>query len=149
MRTPPRDCPCHSGRRYAACCAPLHRDEREADTPEELMRSRYAAFALGLGAYLVKTLGRDHPDRAGDEAALARELSGARERQRFLGLRIVAASSDGDRGEVLFHARIFERGADRSFAERSAFRREQGAWRYTGGEAVPTGDPLPSRGDRP
>ena len=26
------------------------------------MRSRYAAFALGLGAYLVRTLATSHPD---------------------------------------------------------------------------------------
>jgi SEC-C motif-containing protein len=135
-RRDPRDCPCFSGLRYAACCAPLHRGEREAATPEALMRSRYAAFALGLGEYLVRTLASDHPDRAVDAAALARELSGARERQRFLGLRIDEARAEGDRGEVLFFARIFERGADRSFAERSTFRREGGAWRYAGGEVV-------------
>jgi SEC-C motif-containing protein len=127
-----RDCPCFSGARYADCCRPLHRGEREADTPEALMRSRYAAFALGLGEYLVKTLAADHPDRALDEAALVRALSGAHERQRFLGLRIDEAWAEGDRGEVLFFARIFERGKDCSFTERSAFRREGGAWRYAG-----------------
>jgi hypothetical protein len=39
------------------------------------MRSRYAAFALGLGAYLVDTLTRDHLDRAVDREALVRALS--------------------------------------------------------------------------
>jgi SEC-C motif-containing protein len=131
-----RDCPCFSGLRYAACCAPLHRGEREAATPEALMRSRYAAFALGLGEYLVRTLASDHPDRALDATALARELSQARERQRFLGLRIEDASDEGDRGEVRFFARIFERGKDCSFTERSSFRREGGAWRYAGGEIL-------------
>lgn len=131
-----RDCPCFSGLRYTACCAPLHREEREAATPEALMRSRYAAFALGLGEYLVRTLTADHPDRALDEAALARELSKARERQRFLGLRIDEAWAEGDRGEVVFFARIFERGKDCSFTERSSFRREGGAWRYEAGVIV-------------
>jgi SEC-C motif-containing protein len=70
-----RDCPCFSGLRYAACCAPLHSGEREASTPEALMRSRYAAFALGLGEYLVRTLSADHPDRALDAATLVRNLS--------------------------------------------------------------------------
>jgi len=134
-----RDCPCFSGLRYTACCAPLHRGEREAATPEALMRSRYAAFALGLGVYLVQTLTADHPDRALDEVALARELSKARQRQRFLGLRIEEASTDGDRGMVVFFARVFERGEDCSFTERSAFRREDGMWRYEGGEIAPDG----------
>jgi SEC-C motif domain protein len=98
------------------------------------MRSRYAAFALGLGASLVRTLAAHHPDRAHDEAALALTLSRAKDVQRFLGLTILEAHADGDRGEVQFHARIFERGADQSFTERSRFAREDGAWRYAGGE---------------
>jgi SEC-C motif domain protein len=136
VKSPPRDCPCFSGLRYATCCGPLHRGECEAASPEALMRSRYAAFALGLGPYLVQTLAEDHPDRALDEAQLVRALSSARERQRFLGLRVDETRVEGDHGEVLFFARIFERGQDRSFAERSAFRREHGHWRYAGGEIV-------------
>jgi SEC-C motif-containing protein len=64
---------------------------------------------------------------------------GARQQQRFVGLRILSATTSpaGDVGEVLFDARIFERGADRSFAERSTFVREAGAWRYAAGELVP------------
>jgi SEC-C motif-containing protein len=97
------------------------------------MRSRYAAFALGRGEYLVDTLARDHPDRALPRTELARELSRVHERQRFLGLTILYA--DGD--EVLFFARIFERGADRSFAELSTFVQEDGAWRYARGICLP------------
>jgi SEC-C motif-containing protein len=100
------------------------------------MRSRYSAFALGLGGYLVKTLAVEHPDRAADERALVLALSRAKERQRFLGLTILDARDDGARGEVTFHARIFERGQDRSFTERSTFLREGGAWRYAAGETV-------------
>jgi uncharacterized protein YchJ len=37
------------------------------------MRSRYAAFALGLGEYLADTLSNDHEDRAAPRAALVRE----------------------------------------------------------------------------
>jgi SEC-C motif-containing protein len=101
------------------------------------MRSRYAAFALGLGEYLVKTFAADHPDRALPRAELVNSLSSARQVQRFLDLCILHTSSEGDDGEVLFHARIFERGADRSFAELSSFRREGGAWRYASGVLVP------------
>ncbi|WP_394850563.1 hypothetical protein LZC95_24290 [Pendulispora brunnea] len=130
----PRDCPCHSGARYSACCEPFHTGASQAPTPEALMRSRYAAFALGLGAYLVETLAADHPDRAVPHEALARELSRAREKQRFMGLEIRETSASDERGEVLFHARIFERGQDRSFTERSQFVKENGAWRYASGD---------------
>jgi SEC-C motif-containing protein len=96
------------------------------------MRSRYAAFALGLGGYLVDTLSEDHPDRAAPRDALVRELSRAKDRRRFLGLRIVHAADD----VVLFDARIFERGRDISFVELSRFVREGGAWRYEGGRLL-------------
>lgn len=103
------------------------------------MRSRYAAFALGLGEYLVRTLASTHPDLAAPRDELARVLGQTRAKRRFVGLRILSATTSpaGDRGEVLFHAAIFERGADRSFAERSTFVREDGAWRYAEGELVP------------
>jgi SEC-C motif-containing protein len=101
------------------------------------MRSRYAAFARGLGGYLVRTLAADHPDRAYEEATLALRLSRAKDTQRFLGLTVLESHVEGDRGEVAFHARIFERGIDRSFTERSRFHRETGGWRYVGGETLP------------
>ncbi len=115
----------------------MHAGAREAGTPEALMRSRYAAFALGLGAYLVRTLASTHPDRAAPRDVLAHELSRAHQRQRFLGLRILHTATKGDEGEVLFHARVFERGADRSFAELSTFVREGDAWRYADGLLMP------------
>jgi SEC-C motif domain protein len=98
------------------------------------MRSRYSAFALGLGVYLVRTLSAGHPDRTGDQEALLRALSQAKDTQRFLGLTILEARADGDEGFVEFRARIFDRGADRSFTERSRFVREGVGWRYDGGE---------------
>src|ERR1041385_6225975 len=93
----PRDCPCCSKLRYQECCRPLHRAEAMAATPEALMRSRYAAFALGLGAYLVDTLSAAHPDRARPRLAL--ELSRARVTQRFTNLRILFSAIGGPSGE--------------------------------------------------
>jgi SEC-C motif-containing protein len=140
-RATPRDCPCFSGERYVACCAPLHRGEREAESPALLMRSRSAAFALGLGAYLVRTLASDHDDLALPRAELVRLLSDARHRQRFMGLRILhAPEAHGDEGEVMFFARIFEKGVDVSFVELSRFVREGTAWRYASGILVPKAD---------
>ena len=119
--------------RYAACCAPLHRGEREAETACTLMRSRYAAFALGLGPYLVRTLAPDHPDLELPREAFVRELSRAHERQRFLGLRILFEQERDDEGQIMFFARIFEKGVDCSFVELSDFRRDAEGWRYASG----------------
>lgn len=103
------------------------------------MRSRYAAFALGLGDYLVDTLATAHPDRSLPRGPLVRELSRARIVQRFTGLRILFSATggpsgdDADRGQVLFLASVFVDGRDRSFIELSDFVRERGGWRYAGG----------------
>lgn len=98
------------------------------------MRSRYAAFALGLGPYLMQTLALAHPDRNG---ASADELGSSRRGQRFMDLCILHESAEGDSAQVLFYARLFERGVDHSFVELSDFVREEGSWRYLRGELVP------------
>ncbi len=49
------DCPCGSGATYATCCGPLHRGDAAAATAEQLMRSRYSAFARGDADYLLAT----------------------------------------------------------------------------------------------
>jgi SEC-C motif-containing protein len=101
------------------------------------MRSRYAAFARGEVDYLADTLSADHPDRTDHGAEDHRK---AREGLRYLDLSILHTSMDGDVGEVLFYARIFETGQDRSFVELSRFVREEGKWGYASGVMVRTED---------
>lgn len=48
-------CPCLSGLPYAECCGPLHAGRTDAATAEQLMRSRFSAFAVGDPAYLLRT----------------------------------------------------------------------------------------------
>ena len=43
---PDAPCPCGSGQTYAACCGPIIARERPAADAEQLMRSRFTAFAL-------------------------------------------------------------------------------------------------------
>jgi SEC-C motif-containing protein len=101
------------------------------------MRSRYAAFARGEVDYLANTLCAEHPDRT-ETAAV--DYRAAREGLRYLDLSILHTSMDGDVGEVLFYARIFESGQDRSFVELSGFVREEGKWKYASGVMVRTED---------
>jgi SEC-C motif-containing protein len=92
------------------------------------MRSRYSAFALGLGPYLVKTLASTHPDK--------KQAFEPRGKQKFVGLRILHTQEDAHLGEVLFYARIYSDGMETSFAELSHFVREDGGWRYSKGVLV-------------
>lgn len=47
-------CPCGVGE-YATCCQPLHLGQKRAETAEQLMRSRYSAFAKQEIEYIVQT----------------------------------------------------------------------------------------------
>lgn len=49
------NCPCCSGKTYAECCKPFHIKEKYAPNAETLMRSRFSAFAIPNGEYLMET----------------------------------------------------------------------------------------------
>jgi SEC-C motif domain protein len=128
MKTQALDiCPCGSGREYARCCGRWHSGEH-APTAEALMRSRYAAFVLGLDRYLLDTW---HPSKR--PASIEFEP-----RQRWLGLTIVAASVSGaDNAEVEFIARFRIGGASAArLHERSRFVREGERWLYMDGQIL-------------
>jgi SEC-C motif domain protein len=120
--------------------------------PEALMRSRYSAFALGLASYLQETLATEHPDRQIEQQVFVRAILDGKTSRKYLGLTIEnsfvrpARSGDsneeGAEGEVLFFARIFERGKDCSFRELSAFVVQDGRWRYRSGHIL-RGDEMP------
>jgi uncharacterized protein YchJ len=96
------------------------------------MRSRYSGFVLGEGAYLYDTLSKDHADRqhTEEEEEMAMViLCRMKETLRYMGLKIIYAEGT----EVLFVARVFERGVDKSFGELSEFVKEEDGWKYASG----------------
>lgn len=129
-------CPCHSGLALAVCCGPLHRGEKEAETPVALMRSRYAAFAVANVDYLWRTLHVEHSDRALDRAEVLSSLRRVCRAARHPGLTVLDADGpDGDgNARVLFRARVFVGRVDRTFVECSVFRHDGVGWRYVSGE---------------
>lgn len=48
-------CPCLSRLPYDECCGTLHRGDDLAPTAEQLMRSRFSAFAVSDADYLLAT----------------------------------------------------------------------------------------------
>lgn len=132
-------CPCGSDLLYSACCSPLHHGTI-ATSPEALMRSRYSAFVLGLGEYLVATW---HPDFLGDLDALT--LS--KQETLWDHLDILGSGEQGEQGWVEFRAWYREAGRLACLHERSRFVREAGRWRYTEGDIIPLragrNDPCP------
>lgn len=132
----PRDCPCCSGAPYTSCCAPFHRGEREAPTPEALMRSRYAAYANKLAPYIYRTIHTEHEDRKRPEVEVLREIRDAVSTLRFMQLNVLGHEQPNEQGlaRVLFYARVFEKGQNRSFVELSDFLHNGTGWRYLRGQ---------------
>src|SRR3954447_26932159 len=132
-RTRPFDgtaaCPCGLGPPYAACCGRFHTGDASAPTAELLMRSRYAAFAVGDAAYLMRTW---HPTTRPSAIDLD-------QRQEWTGLVILDRSGGGmldTEGTVTFRASYQVGGTPGELTERSRFVRDTGTWSYVA--------PLPS-----
>ena len=68
-------CPCHSRKRLRRCCGPLLAG-RAAATPTALMRSRFAAYALGRTDYILATTHPDGGDLRGALTLAAEEREG-------------------------------------------------------------------------
>ena len=98
------------------------------------MRSRYAAFGAGLVDYLIDTLHPEHEDAKIERAVLAASFQSTVTGFKYTGLRIVEADENGADGPtVTFVARLFTRGVDHSFAERSLFGWHEGRVLYKKG----------------
>ncbi|MGY1439041.1 YchJ family protein [Streptomyces reniochalinae] len=123
---PGAPCPCGLAR-YEDCCGRFHRGAAAPASAEELMRSRYAAFAVRDAAYLRRTW---HP---GTRPARL-DLAGP---SRWTGLEILATTGGSafhSEGTVTFRAHWTD--GDGRFGtqeERSRFVRVDGAWVYLDG----------------
>jgi SEC-C motif domain protein len=116
-------CPCGSGADYRTCCEPLHHGERQATTAEELMRSRYSAYARGDADYLFRTW---HPrTRPGDVTIDPGIVWTSLEV-----LDTVAGGVGDEHGEVEFSAHYESAGQPDVMWERSRFERRAGRWFY-------------------
>ncbi|MQY14735.1 hypothetical protein SRB5_49110 [Streptomyces sp. RB5] len=117
-------CPCGLPADYADCCGRLHAGTAAATTAEELMRSRYTAFAVHDEAYLLRTW---HP-----VARPARiDFDPGLRWRRLEILDTVAGSAFHDTGVVEFRAHYTQDGERGEMRERSRFVRLDGAWVYT------------------
>ncbi|HTD04375.1 YchJ family protein [Undibacterium sp.] len=119
----PNACPCGAAK-YADCCGRFIAGGMLPATAEQLMRSRYSAYALGNEAYLRATwhAGTCPPDAiVQDDAA------------KWLGLEVKKHQQQGDAATVEFVARYKVDGRAHRLHEVSRFVREDGQWLYVDG----------------
>ncbi len=113
------------------CCGQYLDDDAQPSTAEQLMRSRFSAFALGNEAYLARSW-----------ASATRPVNIALDpTQKWTTLEIVDTVGGGvlaREGVVEFKAHYVRDGEPGVVHERSAFAREKARWVYVGPVDAPT-----------
>jgi len=124
MNTP---CPCGSDQSYSDCCG-LYIDAHQlAETPEQLMRSRYTAFTQANIDYIQATMRK--------AAAKHTDLEQSREWAKsvqWLGLEVLHSEFNEHKGLVEFKAHYSHQDKEHVIHERSLFEQINGKWFYTG-----------------
>ncbi|PLY03377.1 MAG: hypothetical protein C0623_01610 [Desulfuromonas sp.] len=133
------ECPCGSGAEYSACCEPIIKGKKAAETAEQLMRARYTAHVKVEIDFVSDSL---HPEHRKDyDKKAARKWA---EESDWHGLEIIDTVDGGPKdetGEVEFIARYRDKDGIRSYHERGRFERKKKKWYFTEGSMV-KGQPL-------
>ena len=119
-------CPCCSGKLYEECCELFHSKKDFPQTAEELMRSRYAAFAIPNGDYLWETT---LPNKR--KFHHKTELENWGKENTWTKLEIIKSSEK----EVEFKAYFTDKfGKENIHHERSTFKKVDKKWYYVSGK---------------
>ena len=127
-------CPCSSGKAYADCCEPIITSKQKAKTAEQLMRSRYSAYALGHVDWIVESQspdGRQFVDRKATEEWSRRAVW-----HRMEVVEVKDGTADDTEGFVDFKAYYTIGGEDITHHEIASFRKEDGVWYFVDGVEV-------------
>ena len=117
-------CYCDSKKEFSLCCAPFLSNTQKPSTAQELMRSRYSAFVLGDGDYLLKTITKEN--RYEEDAQHIKEYA---QSVVWLGLDVIKA----EKAVVEFKAYYKDQEGVKVQHERSFFVQEDGRWFYKDG----------------
>ena len=119
-------CPCCSGKLYEECCELFHSKKEFPKTAEELMRSRYAAFAIPNGDYLWETT---LPNKR--KFHHKTELENWGKENTWTKLEIIQSNEK----EVEFKAYFTDKfGEENIHHERSTFKKVDKKWYYVSGK---------------
>lgn len=123
-------CPCGRPKTYVDCCGQIHQNHAKAITAEDLMRSRYTAFVLANGDYLMQS--HHSGTRPISEK---KEIIRWAKSVKWIKLEVLnttQGSSNDNEGTVEFKAYFKEGFVTTYIHENSYFTKENGNWMYVG-----------------
>lgn len=124
------NCYCGHNKPYKSCCEVFHLNHGKTETAQQLMRSRYSAFVLANGNYLMET----HHSSTRPISEKKDIVDWAKSVQ-WIRLEVLEANSglkDNTKGTVTFNAYFYEQGKIDVIHEKSAFVKENNQWYYLG-----------------
>ena len=137
-------CPCGSKLTFEECCEPFLIKKKKPSTAAELMRSRYAAYAMGAVEYLYETSGPKVKKEF--DADSSRKWA---ESAKWTGIEILEELGGGpadDKGSVEFIAHYTVNDNQFNHHERAEFRKIDGEWLFMDGKIF---GPKPERREEP
>ncbi len=118
-------CPCGSQQSLPACCELIILKKKQAQTAEQLMRSRYTAYVIGAIDYLVDTT---HISTRKNYKR--KDIENWSKSTKWLGLEIVNTSDTTVEFKAKFEG---ENNTIETHHEKSTFVFEDGKWYYVDG----------------
>jgi len=142
-------CPCGSDNSFSQCCDLLINNHKLALSPEQLMRSRYSAYAINNAEYIYKTYAKKSQNFQSIQ-----EIKEWAEQTKWLKL-VIHSTSEFDSNNctsvlptVEFTAYYQHHGKYYQLAEKSNFCIENKQWRYLDGEVSQSDElAVPSRNE--
>ncbi|WP_452230661.1 YchJ family protein [Lacinutrix sp. MEBiC02404] len=124
------NCYCGNNKTYKACCEVFHLNNGKTETAEQLMRSRYSAFVVANGDYLMETHHLSTRPISEKKAIVKWAKSVA-----WIKLEVQETTKGLEKdneGTVTFNAYFNENGNTDIIHEKSAFIKENNQWYYVG-----------------
>ena len=124
------NCYCENKKPYKACCEVFHLNNGKTETAEQLMRSRYSAFVLANGDYLMQTHHRSTRPTSEKKAIVKWAKS-----VEWIKLEVLETTKGLEKdieGTVTFNAYFYDNGKVDVIHEKSAFIKENEKWYYLG-----------------
>lgn len=130
-----KHCPCCSNENYLDCCGRFIMQKQVPATPEELMRSRYTAYALANMDYIEKTM---KPPASNNFNK--RDASKRAKKIKWVKLEVLNTSGiELNKGFVEFIAYFYDKKL-KAIHELSEFHQDNGQWYYVDGKYLRQGE---------
>lgn len=123
-------CPCGTNNEYSQCCELIHLKKSVTQTPEQLMRSRYSAYAFNNADYVYHTYALSSKKQQSID-----EIKAWAEETAWLNLKInnVSEYENMTHPTVTFEAIYKSHNKFYKMKETSRFTKENNLWRYVDG----------------